>query len=332
MATNKNAVLRYNILDHCFSNFYKKYFIEDLIAVCGEKLTEHFGFEVTVSRRTILEDIKFMKSAAGYDAPIISIADGKKVYYRYEEDDYSILKKPLTEKEKQALSEVLNSISRIKNLPGLGGGMDTVQTKIYSVLDITKDERKIISFQENEFLVGVENLSPLYQHISHKNTLKIEYRSFRSDKNIFILLSPQFLKQYNNRWFLFGENHEKEVIQNLALDRIKSITITKEPYREAKIDYDEYFDDIIGVTDIVTNKPITVKIEVSEESLPYIKTKPLHGSQKITGNILTLHVKHNYELETLLLSYGERIKVLEPENLVEALKERIKKQFALYFK
>lgn len=78
MATNKNAVLRYNILDHCFSNFYKKYFIEDLISVCGEKLTEHFGYEMSVSRRTILEDIKFMKSAARYDAPIISIADGKK--------------------------------------------------------------------------------------------------------------------------------------------------------------------------------------------------------------------------------------------------------------
>jgi len=330
MATNKNAVLRYNILDHCFSNFYKKYFIEDLIIVCGEKLTEHFGYEMSVSRRTILEDIKFMKSAAGYDAPIISIADGKKVYYRYEEEDYSILKKPLTEKEKLVLSEVLNSISRIKNLPGLVG-METVQTKIYSVLDITKDERKIISFQENEFLVGVENLSPLYQHISHKNTLKIEYRSFRSDQNIFIDFSPQFLKQYNNRWFLFGENHEKEAVQNLALDRIKSIAISNESYREASIDYDEYFDDIIGVTDIATHTPIQVKIEISEESLPYIKTKPLHGSQKIKGNLLTLYVKHNYELESLLLSFGDKIKILEPEYLVETLKERIQKQFALYF-
>ena len=117
------------------------------------------------------------------------------MYYRYEEEDFSILKKPLTEREKLALSEVLNSISRIKNLPGLVG-METVQTKIYSVLDITKDERKIISFQENEFLVGVENLSPLYQHISHKNTLKIEYRSFRSDQNIFIDFSNEVCKSY----------------------------------------------------------------------------------------------------------------------------------------
>lgn len=330
MATNKNAVVRYNILDQCFSNFYKKYFIEDLIAICSEKLSDHSGSDVTISRRTILNDIDFMRSAAGYDAPILSVPDGRKTYYRYETEDFSILKKPLTEKEKQALSEVLNSIKRIKNLPGLVG-MESVQTKIHSVLDIAKDERKIISFQENEFLVGVENLSPIYQHISQRNALKIDYRSFKSEQNISILFSPQFLKQYNNRWFVFGENHATEKVQNLALDRIKEFSITQEAYRDAQIDYDDYFDDIIGVTDMIDRQPITVKIEMSEASLPYIKTKPLHGSQKINGTLLTLHVKHNYELETLLLSFGENIKVLEPEELVTALKERIMKQHAAYF-
>lgn len=330
MATNKNAVLRYNILDECFSNFYKEFFIEDLIKVCSEKLSEHFGYEVTVSRRTIFEDIKFMKSLAGYDAPIETISHGKRKYYRYEDADFSILKKPLSTKEKEALSEVLDTIGRMKNLPGQAD-LETIVAKIRTLLDIGRQERKIISFEENEFLTGIQNLNPFYQHITNRNSLKIVYRSFKSDKNIEIRFSPQFLKQYNNRWFVFGENHENGFLQNLALDRVQSFRISKETYREPLINFDEYFEDFIGVTDISTNEVKTVKIEMNDQVLPYIRTKPLHGSQKIKGNILTLEVKHNFELETILLSYGDKIKVLEPVELVDALKMRIMKQYQNYF-
>ncbi len=38
MATNKNAVLRYNTLDRCFSNFQRRFYFEDLIEVVSEVL------------------------------------------------------------------------------------------------------------------------------------------------------------------------------------------------------------------------------------------------------------------------------------------------------
>ncbi|UBB90913.1 WYL domain-containing protein [Candidatus Kaistella beijingensis] len=331
MATNKNAVLRYKILDSCFSNPYRKFFISDLIKICGEKLSEHFGYEVTVSRRTILDDIKFMRSLAGYDAPIISVPDGKKVYYQYEDPDFSILKKPLSTKEMESLNEALQILNRMKNLPGFDW-VDSISAKINSGLDLQHSERKIISFEENEFLVGTEFLSPLYQSILNKNALKVSYKSFRSEKPIHIIFSPQYLKQYNNRWFVFGENHEFKSIQNLALDRIKKLSPSKHPYCESTVDFEEYFEDIIGVTNDLSKKPIKVIIELSDQVAPYIVTKPMHGSQKIKDNILTLNVKHNQELETLLLSYGERIKILEPQSLVDALKLRVSDQHNHYFK
>lgn len=330
MATNKNAVLRYKILDSCFSNPYKKFFINDLIKICSEKLSDHFGYEVSVSRRTILDDIKFMKSLAGYDAPILSVQDGKKVYYQYEDHDFSILKKPLSTKEIENLNEALQILNRMKNLPGFDW-VDSIMAKINSGLDLQNSERKIISFEENEFLVGSEFLSPLYQFILSKNTVKVSYQSFKSDKPVTIVFSPQFLKQYNNRWFVFGINNDYGNVQNLALDRIRNLSTSKTPYQEPIFDYDEYFEDIIGVTNDLDKKPIKVIIELSEEVAPYIMTKPMHGSQKIKGNILTLEVKHNQELETLLLSHGERIKILEPETLAETLKARISKQFQQYF-
>ena len=45
MPTNKNAQLRYQILDRCFSDFHHKYFIEDLLDKVNDALswtcTEH---------------------------------------------------------------------------------------------------------------------------------------------------------------------------------------------------------------------------------------------------------------------------------------------------
>lgn len=270
-----------------------------------------------------------MKSLAGYDAPIISIQDGKKVYYQYENQDFSILKKPLSTKEIENLNEALQTLNRMKNLHGFDW-VDSISAKINSGLELQNSARKIISFEENEFLVGSEFLSPLYQFILNKNAIKISYKSFKSEKTINIIFSPQFLKQYNNRWFVFGINSDYGNIQNLALDRIKKISVSKVNYLDTAVDYDEYFDDIIGVSNDLEKEPIKVILQLTDQVAPYISTKPLHGSQKIKGKLLTLHVKHNQELETLLLSFGERIKVLEPESLLESLKLRISKQYQQY--
>ena len=97
---------------------------------------------------------------------------------------------------------------------------------------------------------------------------------------------------------------------------------------ETDIDFIEYFEDIIGVT--IQNEIVSdIVLKVDKTLIPYITTKPLHGSQKIkeTGNNFEVYLKliPNYELETLILSFGEKMQVLEPVILVEKVKERINK-------
>ena len=219
MATNKNAQLRYKALDQCFSNFYKKFYINDLIEFCSNVLSEHYAKSMSVSRRQIFDDIDFMKSEAGFEAPIESYKDGRKVYYRYENSDFSILKKPLTSTELNTINEALETLSRMNSLPGFDW-VNSLQTKLKSGLDLDKNQRQIISFEENEFLKGLEYLNILYQYISKNQCVEIFYKSFKSEKGEAIVISPYYLKQYNNRWFLFGWNHHVGKIQNLALDRI----------------------------------------------------------------------------------------------------------------
>ena len=79
MPVNKNALLRYQILDRCFSDFHRKYEIEDLLDKVNEALYDLYGTEVSI--RQIRDDIKYMRDRVTYDAPIKAYQyDGKKCY------------------------------------------------------------------------------------------------------------------------------------------------------------------------------------------------------------------------------------------------------------
>ena len=198
MATNKNAVLRYKILDSCFSNFYKKYFIDDLIKICSEKLSDHFGYEVSVSRRTILDDIKFMKSLAGYDAPILSVQDGKKVYYQYEDHDFSILKKPLSTKE----IENLKKIEKEKSL--LLSEISALETRILdneeakkqlksSLCPFLQETCKNLQGQDIEGFFEEKDKNFKIILLNRKNSLAEKENCFREDVDCFFISTGGWL-------------------------------------------------------------------------------------------------------------------------------------------
>ena len=113
MPTNKNALLRYQILDRCFSNRHRKYTIEDLVDAVNEALYDMYGSEVSV--RQIRDDIKYMRDRVSYDAPIEAIPfDGKRCYYRYTDPDFTIFNNELTVEEFTKLSSTINMLGRYR--------------------------------------------------------------------------------------------------------------------------------------------------------------------------------------------------------------------------
>lgn len=320
MATNKHALIRYKLLDKCFSNKWKKYFIDDLIASCTAELTTYVGSETKVSRRQLLDDITFMRSEAGYQAPIVSMKDGKRVFYRYDSTDFSILKQPLNASEQEQIQQALETLGRIKGIPQLEW-LNSVQAKLSSGLKLDQQQKPVISFEENEFLKGLEYLEPLYQFIIHKRVLAIKYQGFRQLEPVVYTIHPYYLKQYNNRWFLFGLNDDNGQIQNLALDRIQEIgQLDSLPHKNSAIDFDDYFYDIVGVTNSAEREIEQVILKFSTGRLPYILSKPIHGSQRYKDGVIYLNLKINKELESLVLSFGRDVEVIEPVSLRSNIK------------
>ena len=333
MATNKHAMIRYQTLDRCFSKRYGEYYIDDLINECNKAIYEFCGTEEGIKRRTIFNDIAYMESPQGWNAPIKRYYVGKKCFYRYEDPDFSINKKELSDAEIETIDEALVMLNRFKSMEGFSW-IDEFIANFEDKLGKKNSGCPVIGYEQNPFLKGIEFLSPLFNYIVNKQSLKIKYTKFHSEQRE-IVFHPYFLKQYNNRWFLFGINQaHPDSIVNLALDRIDSVEAAHVPFiPNDKYDFGEYFDDVIGVSVPRSGEPIEVILKFDEDTFPYIESKPLHGSQSLVKGeerTIKLTVFDTFELEQLILSHGEHVMVVAPTEFREKMIGRIKQQIELY--
>lgn len=335
MAINKNALIRYQTLDKCFRNPGKRYFIEDLLEACNEALFEYDSSVNGIQRRQLFEDLKFMESDQGWSIPLDKIRDGKKMFYRYSDMNFSINNQPLNESEANQIKSALMILSRFRGMPQFDW-VQEISAKISSGLELEEGLGEIISFDSNEYLKGIDLLGNLFNAIHYKRALKIKYKPFKGKIDYEYEIHPYYLKQFNNRWFLFGLNKEINKISNLALDRIVDLKEIKNKFIENKhIDFKEYFEDIIGVTKPDNGSISKIELFFTNDEAPYIITKPIHGSQKKVkhdekGLVISIEVIPNYELEKLILSFGENIKVVSPKALSDKMKVRLSKSIELY--
>lgn len=334
MATNKNAVLRYNTLDKCFSNFGRRYYFKDLLGKVNEVLNDYDPEAAGIKIRQLRDDIRFMKSEAGYSAPILAIKEGKKAYYRYEDNKFSINNSSLNLTEIEQLRNAISVLQRFEGAPQFEW-INEIGPMLTSHFSLNKAERKIISYDSNIDYSGYDKILPIFNAIVNKRVLKIYYKSFK-DEDYHLIFHPYYLKQYNNRWFVFGMHSEyNEPCWNLPLDRIVTLEEIDSVYTYTDIDWEDYFYDIIGVTKPADCKIERVELIFSKEQAKYISTKPLHPSQKSkileSGELqVKLNIILNYELEMKILSFGEKVRVIHPIELQNRIVRRMEQAFKSY--
>ena len=334
MAVNKNAFIRYQVLDKCFRNPGRMYFWEDLLEECNKALLELNPLSNGIQRRQLFQDFIFMESEQGWSVPLEKIRYGRKVYYRYSDLHFSINSQPLNETEASQIKSALMILSRFTGSPQFDWIKEIIPV-IEDKLGLVNKEKEVIAFDANIDLKGIDFLSPIFNAILNKRVVNILYKDFKTPKPYKIVFHPYYLKQYNNRWFVFGLNEERQMpFWNIALDRIEEIEETNLEYKNDTIDWEDYFYDIIGVTMPDDKTVQEVVLEFSLEQAPYIMTKPLHPSQKHKldeiGLTVRINLILNYELERLILSFGDSVKVVLPTSLKNKISEKIKKASEFY--
>lgn len=198
------------------------------------------------------------------------------------------------------------------------------------------------SLEQN--LTNIDLLPVFFKAITNKQVLRFDYQPFGEDP-FTLLFHPQFLKEYNGRWFVFGEaDREPYQAYNVPLDRIVGeINLANgiEYISAERGFYQRYFKNIIGVTHEKDAKVEQVVIRTkSEYQHGLLLTKPLHHSQKETlpfgehdgqwyGEV-TLSIEPNRELRGRILMYGEGLEVMKPLFLRDQLMTTIRKQMDQY--
>jgi len=198
------------------------------------------------------------------------------------------------------------------------------------------------SLEQN--LTNIDLLPVFNKAITEKQVLRFSYQPFGQEP-FELLFHPQFLKEYNGRWFVFGEaNREPYKAFNVALDRIVgeiSPVADIEYIPAEKGFYQEYFKNIIGVTHEKGAKVEQVIIRTKTEyQHGLLLTKPLHHSQKETlifgehdgkwyGEV-KLTIEPNRELQGRIMTYGQNLEVMQPLSLRKQILDIIKQQMEVY--
>lgn len=329
MSSNKNALIRYKTIDNCLRNRTKLWTLEDLIDACSDALYEYEGKYDLVSKRTVQLDIQNMRSEKlGYNAPIEVF---QKKFYRYSEPDFSIKNIPVNENDIKVMNDAVQILKQFKDFSifkEMNGVIQKLEDSVYA-----SKQKAIIHLDKNERLKGLEFIDTLYDAILNKNVLKIEYKSFKARETNYYIIHPQLLKEYNNRWFLI--TWDEMAYLTLALDRFISIEKIDAEYIDKNIDGDHFFKEVIGVTVSQRNRPMNVIFWIDKNNAPYVKTKPFHHSQEIIeeledGTVFKISVQINFELERVILGFGESIKIIQPTKLKKRIIHKLRIAYKNY--
>ena len=321
MPVSKNALIRYKTIDKCLRNRYRRWTLDDLIEACSDALYEYEGRDEGVSRRTVQLDIQMMRSEKlGYNAPI-KVVDNK--YYIYEDPDYSITESPLSPQDIEKMGEAVRVLRQLSGFQEFSG-MEDIMGRLEDRVNMAKERTApVIFFDKNDRLKGLGFIEPLHGAILARHTVRMTYQSFRAVTPNTFIFHPYALKEFNNRWFVYGTRPRVNYVVNLALDRIVSMEEDPDTPFVPCPDFnpETYFDDLVGVTKMPGDRPEKVRFWASPEDAPYIKTKPIHSSQMTVETnedgsaVFEVNVIVNRELVRLLFGYAEGLRILSPRKL-----------------
>lgn len=330
MANIKNGSLREIVIDRCLRS-RDGYSTQDILEKCNEMLERRGELPVS-SANTIRTDIHSIENRYGIIVEEVRV--GRNIRYRYEDPEFSIFKTPLTQDE---ITQLTQSVSLLRRFEGMPGFEWIDELNVHLQTTVNGGMKPVVGFDENLKLKGMTFFTPLFNFINNRQVVKITYHSYKVNRSFEATVHPYYLKEYNQRWFLFGLNEKYGKITPFALDRIEKLDLLHAKYViNESVDFETYFDEMVGVT-LPSDKEVEeVELLIDVEQLPYVLSKPIHKSQRLIQTnedgsaIIAIHLIPNFELIQLLLSFGERVTILSPASLRQEIIGRIEKNMKNY--
>jgi predicted DNA-binding transcriptional regulator YafY len=299
--SKRESIARYNLIIKKLRRFPASFAeISDNLAIESEIQDYNFN----VSKRTFQRDLEDIRSIYNIDIQYDYL---KKVYFI----DYD---------EQQSINERI---------------LEAYDT--FNALNLTDRLSKHIHFEKRK-PQGTENLYGLLHAIKNHFQIKFSYKKFWEDEVSLRNTEPYALKEFKNRWYVLANDLKDTQLKTFALDRLNSLEITNIRF-QMKNDFDvnEYFKYCFGIIFPNDRKPAEVELSFDPFQGKYIKSLPLHESQKVLIDNeeelrvgLKVYVTEDFIME--LLSHGESLKVLKPKSLINEMRKTFENSLGLYTK
>jgi predicted DNA-binding transcriptional regulator YafY len=146
-------------------------------------------------------------------------------------------------------------------------------------------------------------------------------------------VKPIAIKEAQHRWYLIAQDNKDGSIKNFGFDRISDLRISDTKFKPVVFDVEKAYKHAFGVETYAPEQRVV--LEFSWQQGNYIKSFPLHSSQKILTDTqeklviqLLLHPTNDFTME--LMRFGAELKVIEPEVLRNTIKDRVTNMIKLY--
>ena len=185
---------------------------------------------------------------------------------------------------------------------------------------------------------GQEYLDTVMQAMRKSKLLKITYKSYWSEHESTFPVAPYCVKLFRQRWYMVGYSVKEKIIRIYSLDRVFGAQLTDKPFKYPDdFSPEVFFEGCFGIIHGVDCPMETVKLKVSAHQANYLRSLPLHASQKElvrTGeySIFSVEVRPTFDFQQELLWNGDALEVLEPLWLRDDMAEIVKRMWNNYEK
>lgn len=184
---------------------------------------------------------------------------------------------------------------------------------------------------------GQEHLSVIIEAMKGNRVLNITYQSFNQEESCTFDVEPYCVKLFKQRWYMLARSPFMNRLRIYALDRIQELEIETEKVFVMPEDFDgsEYFMEYYGVITGFNFDLETVRLKVSARQCNYLRSLPLHHSQKEVEqneeySIFEFHLRPEYDFWQEILRQGEDMEVLEPQWLRDEIAGKAEEMWNKY--
>lgn len=169
--------------------------------------------------------------------------------------------------------------------------------------------------------LGTEWLQPLLRAAQQRHQVQFEYLKFWDEVSTSRTVSPLLLKEFKGRWYLLAHDADRHGLRCFGLDRISGLNVTGQHFKSPEDFHPEtYYAHSFGIIRPDNEEPISIVLALKPTQGQYIKTFPLHASQRVLVDTdhelqieITVYDTHDLLME--LLSLGDQVRVLSPPGL-----------------